>query len=84
MVGEMMLISWLKAFAAGWWWSDPKWWGATVNRVLRSAAQGLVFAILADQAGWFHHWYQIATTAGTLALLAFLTSILMPTDTVTH
>lgn len=75
-------MNWLKSFAQGWWWSDPRWWGATVSKVLRSAAQGLLYAILADQIGWLDRWYEMAGTVATWAMLAFLTAIVLPENTV--
>lgn len=59
------------------WFKDPNWWDKTLDRVFKTAAQFLIGAIAADQAGWFHHWYQILIAVGSGALLAFLTSILM-------
>lgn len=62
---------------AKYFWADPAWWGSAIDRMIRSAAQALAAAILADQIGWFNHFYQIAITVGTMTLLSLLSSIVM-------
>lgn len=59
------------------WFKDPDWWDKALDRSFKTAAQFLTAAIIADQAGWFHAWYQIVASTGTGLLLGFLTSILM-------
>lgn len=55
---------------------NKQWWDYTLYLMVRMAAQAAVGAILANQAGWFEHWYETAISIGTLVLLSFLTSVL--------
>lgn len=59
------------------WFKDPDWWDKALDRSFKTGAQFLVGAIAANQAGWFHEWYQVLASTGTGLLLGFLTSILM-------
>jgi hypothetical protein len=59
------------------WFKDPAWWDAALDRSFKAAAQVLILAIVADQLGWFSHWYQILISGGTAALLSLLNSVLM-------
>lgn len=55
---------------------NATWWDYTLYLMVRMAAQTGVGAILANQAGWFTHWYETVISIGTMVLLSFLTSIL--------
>lgn len=59
------------------WFKDPDWWDKALDRAFKTGAQFLVGAIVANQAGWFHEWYQVAVSTGTGLLLGFLTAVLM-------
>lgn len=61
-----------------------EWWVATRDRVVKSMAQALIFAIGANYAGWLDMWYQTLIMVLTMGLLSFATAIAFPPNEVTE
>jgi hypothetical protein len=54
------------------------WWVATGDRVARTAAQTVIFAIGANLAGWLDNWQQMLVSVFTMSLLSFAHAVAAP------
>lgn len=55
---------------------SKKWWGKTLERMVKTAAGGLITLIGTDQLAWIKmDWLDIIHTSAILTLLSFLAAI---------